>query len=487
MRNLFSPSATGNVTQVTVSAQNFNGALAPHGSLEIRTADNYPSDSSTLISTSTSAAVGPTGYTEIYTMSPGTITAGTQYELIVRANDPSLNFIVSSGGSGLSGYMYTGNNANGVGTYNSMGGGGIVGSVTIGPLPLSASVSVNPAAPDGLANWYTTAPTVTVTCAGGDPATDCPAPSVVADGLHTPIIGVVHNAGGESAIYTGPGMQVDTVAPTATATLTGTAGSNGWYTSAVGVSWHCTDATSGVAELPRRRHRHGPGHHGHRLGDGRRRQQLAGLGAREVRHHPADDLWPRDDHSWCGRSVRLRGDRALVLCRRRQRCGELPRRHGRHGARLRHRRHGHCLGRGRQLCLGHAQWTGSPPGRRATRHRRHSDDAPGQRDAVRTARAPPEVPVGQGGPRRRQDLPPGRHHGVGPGLRGGSAPLAARSQVECGWHGGQAGRDLRHVPRHGCRRVLVHVRGDEVDDGSFRKFGLLAPDGTVTYKTVYIR
>jgi hypothetical protein len=249
MRNLFSPSATGNVTLVTVSAFGEYGPLAPEGSIEIRTADNYPSDSSTLISASTSVVLGSDGYSEVYTMSPATLTAGTQYELIERATDASLNFIVNWGGSGLSGNIYTGNSPDGVGAYYPTSAG-IAGSVTMGPVPLSASLSVNPSAPNGLANWYTAAPTVTVTCAGGDPATDCPAPATVADGVHLPILGSVHNAGGETATYTGPALQVDTLAPTATPVITGTLGSNGWYTSTANVSWNCADATSGVATCP---------------------------------------------------------------------------------------------------------------------------------------------------------------------------------------------------------------------------------------------
>jgi hypothetical protein len=250
MRNLFTPSTSGNVTKVTVSAFTFSGTLTAHGSIEIRTANNYPSDTSTLISASTGVVVGSDLASEVYTMSPGTIAAGTQYELIERATDASLNFIVNDGGSGLSGYMYTGNDAGGVGTFSGMGGAGIKASVSIGPLPLSASATVTPASPNGSNGWYRTTPTVNITCAGDDPATDCPAPATVADGLHTPVIGVVHNAGGETAAYFGPGMQVDTVAPTATPTLTGTLGSNGWYTSAVALSWHCTDVTSGVASCP---------------------------------------------------------------------------------------------------------------------------------------------------------------------------------------------------------------------------------------------
>src|SRR2546426_3736647 len=73
-------------------------------------------------------------------------------------------------------------------------------------------------------------------------------PFTLADGVHlleyyaTDVAGLVESTKSRT-------VSIDTVPPTTTAALSGTAGANGWFVSAVTVSLNATDATSGVANV----------------------------------------------------------------------------------------------------------------------------------------------------------------------------------------------------------------------------------------------
>src|SRR5439155_1105140 len=73
-------------------------------------------------------------------------------------------------------------------------------------------------------------------------------PFVLADGVHlieyhaTDVAGLVELTKSRT-------VSIDTVPPTTTATLSGTAGANGWFVSAVTVTLSATDATSGVTNI----------------------------------------------------------------------------------------------------------------------------------------------------------------------------------------------------------------------------------------------
>ena len=70
--------------------------------------------------------------------------------------------------------------------------------------------------------------------------------TVSGDGMHTVTFYSIDNAGNQEANETAT-FKIDGTKPVTTAGLSGTAGTNGWYTSSVQVTLSATDATSGVA------------------------------------------------------------------------------------------------------------------------------------------------------------------------------------------------------------------------------------------------
>jgi hypothetical protein len=74
------------------------------------------------------------------------------------------------------------------------------------------------------------------------------APVTLADGLHTVQFQAVDNAGNVTTTAAQT-YKVDTTAPVIAAVVSGTSGSNDWYTSNVQVSVSATDSTSGVSAL----------------------------------------------------------------------------------------------------------------------------------------------------------------------------------------------------------------------------------------------
>src|SRR2546422_10452020 len=73
-------------------------------------------------------------------------------------------------------------------------------------------------------------------------------PFTLADGVHL-IEYYAIDVAGLVELTKSRTVSIDTVPPTTTATLSGTAGANGWFVSAVTISLSATDATSGVANL----------------------------------------------------------------------------------------------------------------------------------------------------------------------------------------------------------------------------------------------
>ncbi|MBI3971114.1 MAG: fibronectin type III domain-containing protein [Chloroflexi bacterium] len=142
------------------------------------------------------------------------------------------------------------------------------GSTTITVDRTAPSTSASLSGTAGTNGWYTSAVTTTLSAtdattgvattyyavdnsgctsaALGNCSIYSSAFSVSTDGNHTVYFFSKDSAGNYEAQKTQQ-VKIDTVAPSASASLSGTAGSNGWYTSAVSVTLSGSDATSGVA------------------------------------------------------------------------------------------------------------------------------------------------------------------------------------------------------------------------------------------------
>lgn len=137
--------------------------------------------------------------------------------------------------------------------------------------PKSTTVSIDTTGPTttaslsgtlGAAAWYTTPVVVTLTATdtaspvastqysvdGGAWTAYAAAFSVTGDGNHTARFYSV-NAAGITGATTSQAFRIDTTPPTASASQSGTAGSNGWYISLVTVTLAAADATSGVGSI----------------------------------------------------------------------------------------------------------------------------------------------------------------------------------------------------------------------------------------------
>ena len=112
----------------------------------------------------------------------------------------------------------------------------------------------------GGGGWYTTAVSVTLSCDDPQPGSGCNATTysinggttttysgavtVTADGTYTVTFRSTDKAGNIEADKT-TSFKIDKTAPTTTASLSGTLGLGGWYTSAVDVTLSCTDNLGG--------------------------------------------------------------------------------------------------------------------------------------------------------------------------------------------------------------------------------------------------
>ncbi len=106
-------------------------------------------------------------------------------------------------------------------------------------------------APNGANGWYTTAPTVTFPCSDDASGIDgtCPDDVTFVDGVGQSASGSVTDLAGNTSAAGVVGIDVDTVAPAVSYTLTGTT-SGGWYTSDITVDWTVTDGGSGISGTP---------------------------------------------------------------------------------------------------------------------------------------------------------------------------------------------------------------------------------------------
>ena len=129
---------------------------------------------------------------------------------------------------------------------------------------LDATPPVTTASPSGTAGangWYTGSVQVALSAIdagsgvaatwyavdGGTPQTYDGSPfTVTGDGTHTVTFYSIDNVGNQEPNETET-LKIDTAPPVTTASLSGTAGTNGWYTGSVQVALSATDAGSGVA------------------------------------------------------------------------------------------------------------------------------------------------------------------------------------------------------------------------------------------------
>jgi hypothetical protein len=152
----FVASASGPVARIVLST--------PYGSstptVQIRSAENYPSTGDTLIADQVSATVtnqGSYSGSTTYRMSGGQLTAGQAYEIVVSAS--SYSYVGMSYQGGWNGDFYYHNYYYGWNDYSYYGLAAQVYE-SDGADPPTISVSVTPSSADGTNGWYKTAPTV---------------------------------------------------------------------------------------------------------------------------------------------------------------------------------------------------------------------------------------------------------------------------------------------------------------------------------------
>jgi hypothetical protein len=132
-------------------------------------------------------------------------------------------------------------------------------SLTVKVDATAPSTTATPSGTAGQNGWFTSPVTVGLSASdatSGVASTFCQVDggtvvtgtscTVSTDGTHTVAYWSKDNAGNVEATKTLT-VKVDRVAPSTTAALGGTAGQNGWYTTAVTLTFTATDATSGVA------------------------------------------------------------------------------------------------------------------------------------------------------------------------------------------------------------------------------------------------
>lgn len=117
--------------------------------------------------------------------------------------------------------------------------------------PPLATITLNPAAPNGKNGWYTVNIGVDYTCSdalsGLDPATPCPTDTTITtDGIHNLSTGTIKDKAGNQS---GASVNVkrDATPPIITGSRSPAQNAFGWNNTNVTVNFVCSDATSGIA------------------------------------------------------------------------------------------------------------------------------------------------------------------------------------------------------------------------------------------------
>ncbi|MDX6253985.1 MAG: hypothetical protein QOJ11_319 [Frankiales bacterium] len=223
--------------------------------VEIRSAENFPSDGATVVATQVSSSVfdpGQQDSTTTFRMSGDMLTAGDTYVVVVRADANSYSQV----GTNYTGYYYA---DSGFGYHYSQSWNAY-GYYTLpvqvyesdGADPPTVSATVSPVDPDGANGWYKTAPAVHFACDDDLAVLDCPADYVVAAGGQDATSGTVHDDNGNTADWSLPAIKVDTIAPAVSigldqdaATAAGTYNaSTNWYLGTPDFTGSCEDGAT---------------------------------------------------------------------------------------------------------------------------------------------------------------------------------------------------------------------------------------------------
>jgi hypothetical protein len=241
---IVSPAAAGSATITATQTGNTTGATFDLAPATFRVDVAPPANTAPKLSIS--GATTGASYTK------GTVP--TAICNVVDAEDGNSSFLAAL--SAISGQ----DAATGIGvqeascSYTDKGGLTATSSVTYGITDGSAPVisyTLSPTTPDGSNDWYKSAVTLDWTVTEGDSSSTlklmgCQDQNITDDQVATDFSCSATSAGGAAATET-VNLKRDGTAPTVGYTdATGTAGTNGWYTSDVEATFTGTDATSGL-------------------------------------------------------------------------------------------------------------------------------------------------------------------------------------------------------------------------------------------------
>ncbi len=214
-------------------------------------------------SNTASVLIDATAPTITASITPASPAASGWYNAATGA--PTVSFTCFDGTSGLAAacpsdvtlgdgadQAVSGSITDNAGNSNSAG----ISDIDVDTTPPTITASIAPPSP-AASGWYnaaTGAPTVSFTCFDGTSglAQPCPSDVTLSDGADQAVSGSVSDNAGNSNSATISDIDVDTTAPTITASITpASPAASGWYnaaTSAPTVSFSCFDGTSGLAQ-----------------------------------------------------------------------------------------------------------------------------------------------------------------------------------------------------------------------------------------------